>query len=76
MNLEPPKLPAPDNPFEKFILTLLAAANVVMLSMVFSQFPIQPLVKSLDDLFVAGLAMLVQVCIILIANYEPPGMDD
>jgi hypothetical protein len=76
MNLEPPKLPAADDPFEKFILTLMAAANVVMLSVLFSQFPIQPLVKSLDDLFVTGLAMLVQVCIILIANYEPPGMDD
>jgi hypothetical protein len=75
MNLKSPKFSTPD-PFEKFILTLMVAVDIVILSVVFSQFPTQSLSESLNDLYAIGLTMLLQACIILVAHYEHPRMDD
>jgi hypothetical protein len=75
MKLEPPKFSPPD-PFEKFLLTLVGAAIIADLSLVFSHFPTQPLSESLTDLYFVGLGMLLLACIILVAHYESPGEDD
>jgi len=76
MNLEPPKFRWPDDPFEKFIITMVAAGDLTMLSSVLSQFPDQSPTEFMFNLALVGLIILMNVFAILAALYEPPSVDD
>ena len=76
MTLKPPQLPLPDDPIEAFLYALMAAVDVSLLLMVLRHFSTQPPATTLDELFWAGVMILLHVTAVVVAKCDLSGLDD